>query len=209
MRKQPHFRAGQTILFREIWQDRVWSARPEIVVQDRPELTASYLPHGTLLKQPRTPDGGRVTVENRVRAEWVLQDVEWVWGGRLRLSIPGSHYSVLIFRNPEDGSQQSWYINLEDTIRCTVLGYDYIDQLLDIILSPDLSTWHWKDENELDEAVRFGLITAEKAAAMRTEGKKTVKWLQSGISPFNGWEDWRPNPSWQIPTLPVGWDIIE
>lgn len=208
MREQPHFQPGQTIVLREIWQDNVWSARPAIVVQDEPELIALYIPIGTLCKEPTTPEGNRVTVESRVRSEWLLKDVESFEESRLKLIIPGTNYSVIIFRNPENGRQSSWYINLEDLIQRTVLGYDYIDQLLDIIVSLDLSEWHWKDEDELEEAVTAGLVSREKATAMYAEGEQVVKWLQSGKSPFNGWEKWRPDPSWGIPVLPKGWETI-
>ena len=28
--------------------------------------------------------------------------------------------------------------------------------------------------------------------------------------PFpTGWEDWRPDPGWEPPTLPAGWDTVE
>jgi len=209
MREQAPFQYGQTILLREVWQNQVLSARPEIVVQDRAKLLISYLPNGTMLKQPRTPGGSRVTPRSRNRSEWLLIDTEWGFGGRLRLVIPDTNYSMLIFFNTEDHSQRAWYINMEDPICGTALGYDYIDQLLDIIVYPDLSEWYWKDEDELEEAVSIGLISYQKALKLRVEGEKVIQWLQSGTSPFNGWENWRPDPSWQIPILPLGWDTIE
>lgn len=98
---------------------------------------------------------------------------------------------------------------MEDPIRRTALGYDYIDQFLDIVVNPDLSEWYWKDDDELKEAVSVGLISSEKAAIMRVEGKQAVEWLISGTSPFNGWENWQPAPTWSIPALPKGWDMIE
>jgi predicted RNA-binding protein associated with RNAse of E/G family len=97
---------------------------------------------------------------------------------------------------------------LEDPLHCTALGFDFLDQFLDIIVKPDLSGWHWKDEDELAEAVELGLISKERAAAMRAEGEKVALWIQSGKSPFNGWEKWRPDPAWKAPVLPEGWDKI-
>jgi predicted RNA-binding protein associated with RNAse of E/G family len=208
MREQCHFQSGQSIILREIWKNRIWSARPAIVVQDEPELMAFYIPNGTICKEPKTLAGNRVTVESRVRSEWILEDEEWSEPGRLKLIIPDTSYSVLIFWNAEGGSQRLWYINLEDPIQRTSHGYDYIDQLLDIIATPDLSEWHWKDEDELEEAVITGLITPGKAATMRVISEQVVNWLQSGQSPFNGWENWQPDSSWQIPILPDGWDTV-
>jgi predicted RNA-binding protein associated with RNAse of E/G family len=104
--------------------------------------------------------------------------------------------------------QYSWYVNLEEPLRRTAQGFDYLDQFLDVIVKPDLSGWHWKDEDELEEAVSLGLVSKEKAAVMYIEGDRVVAWLQSGKSPFSGWEKWRPDPSWQVPVLPEGWDKI-
>ncbi len=101
-----------------------------------------------------------------------------------------------------------WYINLEEPLRRTAMGFEYLDQFLDVIVKPDLSGWRWKDEDELEEAIALGLISRGKASAMRVEGEKVAVWIQSGKSPFNGWEKWRPDPSWKAPVLPDGWDKI-
>ncbi|UCB42899.1 MAG: DUF402 domain-containing protein [Dehalococcoidales bacterium] len=210
-KEEPHFQYGQIIVLREMWQNRVWSARPAIVVQDAPELMAFYIPVGIGItwKRARALDDTPVTIENRLQLEWLLEDVEWLGFDMLRLTIPGANYSVLIFWNTEDGSQQRWYINLEDPLCRTTLGFDYEDLLLDIIATPDLTSWYWEDEDELEKAVKAGLISPLKAAGLYSKGEQVVTWLQSGTSPFNGWEKWRPDPSWQIPVLPEGWNIID
>jgi hypothetical protein len=61
-----------------------------------------------------------------------------------------------------------------------------------------------KDEDELAEQVELGCFTAEEAAAARAEGERVLaEW------PFpTGWEDWRPDPSWPVPELPVVWDVV-
>jgi hypothetical protein len=84
-----------------------------------------------------------------------------------------------------------------------------MDHLLDIVVSPDRSTWQWQDEDEFREAVVIGVFSAEKAQAIRAEGKRVVGLLQAGESPFcDGWERWTPPPEWEIPAFPVGWDTI-
>ena len=208
MRKQSYFQPGQTIVLREIWQKQVRSAQPQIVVQDEPDLLALYVPVGTWWKIPVALDGGRAGASSRFKAGWMLKDVEWRGLNRLMMTIPGADYSVEIFRNAVDGSLRGWYINLEDPLRRTALGFDWLDQMLDIIISPDLSTWQWKDEVEFEAAVRFGVLSPARANTLRNEGEKAIAWLQSGNSPFNGWEKWHPDPSWTVPVLPKGWDII-
>jgi hypothetical protein len=208
MPEQSYFHPGQTVVIREIWDGKIWGAQPVIVVRDQPDLMAFYATFDTITKMPCTPDGGRVRASDRAASRWVLLDRGWNNLNLLRLNILGSIYSVIIFWSNPDMVQYSWYINLEDPLRRTSQGFDFLDLFLDVIVKPDLSGWHWKDEDELEEAVSLGLISEEKAAAMRTEGERVVAWLRSGKSPFNGWEKWRPDPSWKVPVLPDDWDKL-
>jgi hypothetical protein len=204
MNEQIHFLPGQTALLRQMWQGRIWEARPEIVIRDTPELLAFYMPPQTILKKT---DAKGLGPTGAARKGWGLNDTEWHFGGKLRLSIPGHNYSVILLRNL-DGTPYEWYINLEKPLERTLLGFDYEDLILDISLSPDISDWRWKDEDELEEAVAAGLISKEQSTTLYTEGKSVAESLQSGKSIFNGWADWQPDPSWQVPVLPEGWDVI-
>lgn len=38
------------------------------------------------------------------------------------------------------------YVNIEEPWQRTPIGFDSRDHLLDIVVTVDLSTWHWKDE---------------------------------------------------------------
>jgi predicted RNA-binding protein associated with RNAse of E/G family len=207
--EQSFFTRGARIVLREIWQGRVWSAKPVIVVQDTPEMLALYLPVGTPYKQPRTLDGKEVTPKTRVEGKWLLVDNVWPDDGEcLRLVISGVPYSVLCFWLEAHSKFRDWYINLEDPLRRTSIGFDYMDQLLDIIVQPDLSSWFWKDEDEFQEAQESGLISPERAREMRADGEKVVEMLLSGKSIFNGWEHWKPDPAWEMPTLPEEWERV-
>lgn len=208
MSELPPFKPGQTIVRRELWYGRIRRAMPLIVVQDTSEFSAFYASQGTISKLCRTPDGSPVNIDNYIRSYWILDDLVDRHNS-LRLKIPGSKYSIIVFWNPSDNSHNIWYINLESTSKKTKIGYDCTDYFLDVIISPDLSEWRWDDEDELAEAVEAGLITPEHSTELYADGKKAVKWLQSGESPFNGWEKWKPDPSWEIPVLPEGWDKID
>lgn len=206
------FKPGQPVLVREIWQGRVWTARPMVVVKDDAELIALHIPPNTLWKHHYGLNGNSITIHERLKNKWRLNDT--IWGkthGFLKLAIPGESYSVLLFWDNTDNSFLYWYINLEDPenpIHRTAMGFDYIDQILDVIIQPNLKDWRWEDEDELQEAIEAGVISAVKARALYAKGEKVSDMIMSGKSIFNGWEHWRPDPSWQVPVLPEGWDII-
>ena len=202
------FQPGRHVVVREIWQGQVWTARPEIVVYDTPELLVMYIPHGTHWKQARSLNDTKVSVGARKTGEWKLADAVWQGEGRLRLTIPGCCYSVLAFWHGTHDAIAYWYINLEDPLTRTLAGFDYMDQLLDVIIQPDLKNWYWKDEGEFQEAQYLGLISDTKAKMFRTEGEKARKLIQSGMSVFNNWDRWKPEPSWKVPVLPDEWDIV-
>jgi uncharacterized protein len=207
MLTESRFIPGQTIVLRDILQGRIWAARPFLVVQDTPELLALYMPTGTAGRHGASADGGRPVSSDLLQGNWILREEVWAGPGRIRLTIPGKKYSVLLFWNP-DGTLNRWYINLEEPLSRTNLGFDLQDKVLDVIVTPDLSNWYWEDEDELEEAVATGLMSNEEALEFRRVGIDAVNLLLSGKSIFNGWENWKPDPSWLVPVLPVGWDKI-
>ncbi len=162
-----------------------------------------YMPAGTVWKDAYP----HLRPVERVHRTWSLRDDRWRFGGTLRLSVPGAPYSIILLRNA-DGSLFGYYVNLEEPLRQTEIGFDYEDNTLDVIVAPDLSGWSWRDEDELEELVTAGLVSPEKAAAIYAEGKAAIAALQSRKSVFSGWENWRPDPSWPVPVLPMGWDRV-
>ena len=85
-----------------------------------------------------------------------------------------------------------WYTNLEEPLRRILIRFDTMDDLLDIVVSPDRSEWHWKHENEFAEAVALGVYAEEAAHAIRAEGERAVQRLLEGESPFAPeWESGR------------------
>ena len=69
-----------------------------------------------------------------------------------------------------------------------------------------LLRWSWKDEHEVPVAIAEGFLTEDEAAAARAEGERVIELVERRASPFSdGWERWRPDPSWPVPALPEGW----
>jgi predicted RNA-binding protein associated with RNAse of E/G family len=203
-----YFSPGQTAVVREIWDGRAWRGGAYRVIQDKPELLVLYAPLGTTIRYPLTPEGKRVKPLQKLNGEWVLTDFNTDKWASLRLSIPGESYSVLLFWDQPGFTLNHWYINLEEPMRRTPTGFDLTDNTLDVRVKPDLSSWHWKDEDEFAEAVDLKIFSQEKAKDIRLEGERVANWIQSGKSPFNIWENWRPDPSWKVPVLPEGWDKV-
>ena len=95
------------------------------------------------------------------------------------------------------------------TLTQTPLGFDTMDHLLDIVISPDRSKWRWKDEDEFKVAVEIGLYSMEKARAIRAEGERVIQLLEADQPPFcDGWERWSPSLERQNPVFPDAWDRI-
>jgi predicted RNA-binding protein associated with RNAse of E/G family len=196
------FPAGKTILLREVHAGRVWTARPGIVVTDRPDLLAVHIPIGTRWK---VPVADRDQMLHRRMKGWTLTDHVWRRGQMLWLIPPGEAHAVHLWWHGADWQFGGWYINLQDPMRRTALGVDFLDQHLDVVIEPDFS-WRWKDEHELEAAIEIGLLGRDEAQAIRTEGERVIRRLEARESPFcDGWDEWRPDPTWPIPTLPDGW----
>jgi hypothetical protein len=116
----------------------------------------------------------------------------------LTLVRPSLAYSIWLMWD-EQGRFSHWYVNFEERLGRTRFGFDYKDWKLDLIVDAD-GTLHWKDEDELAEAARLGLVDPDAVWAEAERVLADPPWP-------TGWEDWRPDPAWPIPRLPDGWDV--
>lgn len=205
-----YWTAGDQIVLREVWHGKVWSAKPVTVVQDTPDLIALYMAPGTCWKQPRSLDGGSVQPQTLLPSGvWQLIDRIWMGGDALFLIIPGAAHAVYVMWMEGHRGLDCWYINLQEPLQRTALGFDYMDQILDIVISPDQSEWRWKDETTFQEAQVLGVISVEKAVAIRAEGERVIERLRNAKAPFmDGWEKWSPPSAWPIPRLAAGWEVV-
>ena len=104
--------------------------------------------------------------------------------------------AVLVHRA---GSCKFWYVNLQAPIKRTRRGIVVLDYALDIVVRPDM-TWSWKDEDELQELHRRGVLTDREVEAARTEGERMIEVIENNGPPFcDGWERWRARPEWPAP----------
>lgn len=197
---------GDAIVLRGVWRGKLWWAMPVTVVRDGSNLIALYWPAGTPDKAPEK----RLTPRQLLSTEQVdLVERKWVDTDVLMLVMPGAAHAVYAMWEQRHTSFRCWYIDLQEPLRRTPLGFDTMDHLLDIVVSPDRSEWRWKDEDEFREAVAIGVFSEKEARAIRAEGEEVIRLLQAGESLFcDGWELWSPPVEWGIPDFPEGWDII-
>jgi uncharacterized protein len=196
---------GESVAVREIWDGRVWSATPAVVVEDGPAERRFYIPAGTTMTYAVDPDGR----ELRLYADhWELADRSFT-RSMLSFSWPDVRHAVLALWEA-DWAFAGWYVNLETALGRDGRCYDFVDHSLDVLVPPDGSTWSWKDEDELEEAVRRGIVTEEDATALRKEGERAARRLVRREPPFDrDWSQWRPDPAWPVPTLPGGWSRVD
>jgi uncharacterized protein DUF402 len=198
------FPAGRPIVLRELWEGRVFEVRPMIVVQDDPDQRMLYLPDRVSCGVPVDDEGRQLRLPNR---PWRLEVRERGVHPVLSFAWPDVAYAVLLWTAADD--HRVWYVNLEQPLTRTPIGFDTVDHALDLVIELDGSGWRWKDEDELDEALRDGLFTEQEAAAFRRWGERARDHVLSRRPPFDrDWLGWRADPDWPRPELPAGWDRI-
>lgn len=186
-------RVGDDVALRYITRDgrvgHTWAAR---LLEDTAQRVLLYLPRGTPHKRwGRGENAGQ------------LLDASWT-SDTLRFMYPGRAHSIWASWHP-DGSFWGYYVNLEEPYRRTPIGFDTNDHHLDIVVGSDLR-WFYKDEPALDDREREGTYSSALIAQIRREADDVTRVIEAGGSPFDeGWERWRPDPSWTIPALDERW----
>jgi predicted RNA-binding protein associated with RNAse of E/G family len=196
-------RPGEVVALREIWRGRVWEARPAVVVEDAPHRRSFFIPAGTIAQLAADEQGELLRLP---ADDWNLREVP-VTQDVLSFEDPKASHAILgLF---DVGHLAGWYLNLQTPLRPSPVGFDYQDHVLDVLVSPDLETVRWKDEEDLVEAVARGIFAAEEAADIRAEAERAVRRVADREPPFDrSWEDWLPDPSWPRPSFPEGWERV-
>ena len=184
-------------MHREVFRGVPWCACPVVVVEDTPEVLATYLPEESPFAFPRSADG---------RPHPWLGKRAWDGHGVLMLRRPGEAYSVWHFWDGPDRAFAGRYLNLEEPIRRTAVGYDTQDLELDVWI-PVGEQWRFKDEELLDARVREARYTAEQAEATRALGRDIGAMLDRGERWWDEeWASFEPDPGWRAPSFPPRWE---
>jgi len=180
----------------------VRSAIPVTVVQHTEEQLALFVCPGTTFMLP--DDWNRKHNRDFFATPGHLA-LEYAPPGQLIIMAPAARYSVLVRWTP-NWEFIGWYLNLQEPMRRSAHGVDITDQMLDVVVAPDRSSFEWKDADELERAVADGFYSRAEADEIRAEGERAIAAAMDGRAPFNEpWPEWRPDPSWGVPSLPGGW----
>lgn len=95
-----------------------------------------------------------------------------------------------------------WYLNLQEPLRTSRFGFDTMDLVLDVQVSPT-GDWSWKDEDDFREALDRQLFDRSIEPVLRRHVDYLIGMLEERTGPFDErWLDWRPADSWTTPLLP-------
>jgi hypothetical protein len=210
------FAPGTTVVRRDVFRGRVWSAQALRVVSDDPEALVaacrpgaqSLAPAAWIASQVSGQSTGRMrALDDLASGDWRLG--RWTWQDTVLLlwNPPATYFSVNAFYAPDgDHRLDHWYVNFQRPLRRTGLGFDTFDLLLDLVVTPDLSRWTWKDEDEYAQGRRLGVVDDTDHAAVEAARDQVLAMIKSAGGPFStaaGWHRWTSSPAWPTALLPA------
>lgn len=179
-------------------------AAPMTVVQDDHKGLVAWLAMGTPVLKLVREDGRDLRAETSDSFLVPRRQVEAVWSDYsvLRVYQPGRRWSLWHFFHGTTGVFEGWYANIEDPHVRAGRTTRSRDHVLDVWVEPD-RTVERKDEDELVLAVEQGRYSQGEADAIRATATEIEEVIAAWGAPFcDGWESFRPDPSWPVPALP-------
>lgn len=199
---------GAEVAWRSILADGIGTVLSGYIVEDSDIAQAIFQPTGAPRRR-RTGDRGGPSGRNMLPGGWDGGHEEDPFHGPsvVRVHVPGSHFSVIRKWDSAQKTFHGWYINLEQPWVRTEIGFDSRDDILDIVASDDMSSWGWKDADELEWSVEVGKVSPADADAAYRAGRGAIERLESRRWPFDeaGWNRLMPSSDWGIPQMPNRW----
>ncbi|MFD3658436.1 DUF402 domain-containing protein [Streptomyces sp. NPDC058620] len=207
------FEAGETVVRRDVHRSgKVWSEQALRVITDSGEALATACAPGAQALWPALYAKARVDGDRSVRTEafdamatgeWelapgVMQETEL-----LLWKPPAAWFSINAFFT--EGGLRNWYVNFEHPTRRTDAGFDTFDLAVHLVVTPDLTRWEWKDEDEYAHVRRLGIVSDTEHRAVEAARGEVLAMLAepSGIfAQAERWAAWRWEPTWPTPCLP-------
>lgn len=196
-----HFQPGTNVVWRSVHDDHVGYVFAATVIVDSPNIIALHQPNHAPILRREGPRGGP---QGRSLLTWTGQHrpAQFTGGPVIRAHQPGTHYSII--RRLTPSGPQGWYINLELPWQRTPIGYDSRDLTIDITANDTLTTYTWKDKDELDWQRDNGRISPAQHHHYLHQAHTAIEHARSRHHLFNDqtWATLDPDPNWDEPQLP-------
>jgi hypothetical protein len=193
------WRPGDAIVRRDVWRGQPWVGLASIVVQDKSDLLALYVPEGA---EVAVAEGKWPIVH-----PWSNRGA-WTGHGVVMLHRPGDAYSAWVLWDGPSREFAAWYLNLEQPFVRSRFGIDTKDYELDL-WSTDGRTWLWKDAELLEQRAAESVYTADEIVSIKAEGARLHNEVTNdGRWWDDAWAEWEPPADWIAPRLPTGWQRL-
>ncbi|WP_432115633.1 DUF402 domain-containing protein [Streptomyces sp. S1] len=219
------FEAGETVVRRDVHRTgRVWSEQALRVLADTDEALVTACAPGAEARRPALYARARDEGDRSVRAEafealatgewelatgeWELADAVWQETDLLLWKPPTAWFSInAFFVSDNEGGRRlrNWYVNFEHPTRRSQTGFDTLDLAVDLVITPDLAGWEWKDEDEYAHVRRLGIVSDTEHRAVDDARAQVLAMLAERTGVFaqaERWASWAWKPTWPTPRLP-------
>lgn len=159
---------------------------------------------GSRVKRPKRSSVSDF-ISSLAAGSYEVVDATWEHTNVLEVARPGRWSSVWPMWFSDSWEFAGWYVNFQEPLRRSRLGWDTFDLSLDIVVSP-ARTWHWKDEDHFEMMQAAGIISAEVADEVRREADTVICDIDNVRYPFDrDWSAWRPPPDWEDAAIADDW----
>ena len=208
---QKIWKPGDIVAMRGIYDQRVWSAQPAIIIKDSPEEVIFAILPGAECMVPKGYSNGKHGNWRRwdfKDKEWELENFVWHTNRLLVLLEPQKYYATIYFWQEGTNQFLCYYINFQLPFSRSECGFDTLDLELDIIVEPEYK-WRWKDEDDYQKGIDSGIILKEWTKEIELAKLDVFEKIENQKYPLNGkWLNWKPDNNWGAPKLPANWDKI-
>ena len=197
------WRQGDNVLLRHVGSAKtyVW---PHTVVRDEGDVVLMYIPEGTKILRARTGGSPPELMPSFTSKMDVLRVLDvtlrysvWlVWVAAMGTPSYWPH-----FEGPN--RFRGWKADIHSLPVRTDFAFDYTDDSLDLIVTPDRELLS-KDEAHFQMLVDAGVYSMSEAREIYRVYGQADQAAKERHFPFDvSLVDWRPFPSWTIPTAPA------